>query len=572
MNRFHKFIFNISNGVKLSPLMLCFVLFSPAIVASAAENLPQALRRAQYLLNGTMPTDQEIASSTTSLDAYRRAVDGFLSHSNFYDVMLRYHERLYGVGLHNEYLEELQLDSIDQHTNKIASISCERTRGSNIRFRCGWSSDSGRKKTGGCSQAQEVPAHAFWYPGVTAWVCPSVLTTCGGNLSRCFIRYFDENAAKSSELGATEIFDSSVAIVKALSRQPAGIAAALVVAGYPYTKVLEPGLTAVDGAIAHLYRQNQHFDLAKMSIPERVLSIVNGVNLNHTHYQLVYTGADGNAVDHGGVLSSFGWLRRYEKNRSRANQLYQRLLCRQFSSELPRVFPQDPGNLRTTPGCMGCHSTLDPLADFFKFWGEGGGLYTDHGALEASSFAGKSGSTVADLANIIRGDNAFSTCAVEKAWTWLMGREFYHDEADLRQAFTSYFVTTNFNFKELVYAISTHPAFVQGTRGDAVVGDPLAEPPLGEEPGGNEARPCTTTVNFATDIQPKISLCTSCHSQGNAGGRVDLSSQAQWALLGNTAVSLMASGSMPPGQAGPPLIGSVYDLKELVRCWKEQNP
>ncbi|MCX6124296.1 MAG: DUF1585 domain-containing protein, partial [Proteobacteria bacterium] len=406
----------------------------------------------------------------------------------------------------------------------------------------------------------------------TAWVCPSVLATCGSNLSRCFIKYFDENAAKSSELGATEIFDSSIAIVKSLSRQPAGIAAAVVVAGFPYTKILEPGLTAVDGAMAHLYRQKQHFDLTKMSIPSRVTEIVNKINLNHTRFQLVYTSGAGSNYDQAGILSSFGWLRRYEKNRTRANQLYQRLLCRQFTSELPKVFPQDPGNLRTTPGCMGCHSTLDPLSDFFTVWGEGGALYQGRGAAVDSTFAGKSGTTVADLANIIRSDNAFGTCAVEKAWTWLMGREFYHGEADLRAAFTSYFATTNYNFKELVYAISTHPAFTEGKRGDAVVTDPLTQPPLGEPPGGAAARPCSTAISYTADIQPKISMCTSCHSADNTTGRSDLTTQAKWATYGSTAVGLMASGNMPPGQAGPPLIGSVYDLKELVRCWKEQNP
>ena len=537
----------------------------------AGADFEAALRRAEYLLNGTMPTDAELAASAGSEANYRTAVDSYLNNAKFYDVMVRYHERVYGVGLKDEYLDELKLDNIDGHANKIATVNCERTTGDNVRYRCGWASDSGKDRTGGCSPAQELPARAFWYTGVVAWACPSVFATCGSDLSRCFIKYNNQNEAKSSEFGATEIFDSSVAIVKSLSRQSAGLAAAVVISGYPYTKVLEPGLTAIDGAVAHLYRQVQHFDLGKMSIPGRVLDIANATNLAHTHYQLVYTGS-ANAYEQGGVLSSFGWLRRYEKNRSRANQLYQRLLCRQFTAQLPRVFPQDPGNLRTTPGCMGCHSTLDPLADFFKVWGEGGGLYDGHGATVTSSFGGKDGTNLSDLANIIRGDNAFGTCTVEKAWNWMMGRDFYHGEADLRAALTSYFVTTNYNFKELVYAIATHPAFVEATRSDAVVGDPLEEPPLGQPPGGEVNRPCTTTINFTTDIQPSLTQCTTCHSAGNTANIPALDTQAQWKLWRGQAVSMMASGNMPPGQAGPPLLGAVYDLKEKVRCWTEQNP
>jgi hypothetical protein len=212
------------------------------------------------------------------------------------------------------------------------------------------------------------------------------------------------------------------------------------------------------------------------------------------------------------------------------------------------------------------------LADFFAVWGEGGALYDGHGAAIDTTFAGKSGSSLADLANIIRDDNAFGTCAVDKAWTWLMGRQFYMEEAALRAAFTNYFVTTNYNFKELVYSIATHPAFLEGTRSDALVGDALTAPPLGQPPGGETAAKCATTINYTTDIVPKITQCTGCHSTGNASGLTALDSQAQWALNGKTAVGLMASGTMPPGQAGPPLIGSVFDLKEAVRCWKEQNP
>jgi hypothetical protein len=146
-----------------------------------------------------------------------------------------------------------------------------------------------------------------------------------------------------------------------------------------------------------------------------------------------------------------------------------------------------------------------------------------------------------------------------------MGREFYHDEADLRAALTSYFVSTNYNFKELVYAMATHPAFMEGSRADATVGDPLDQPPLGEPPGGEAARPCGT-ISYAADIQPSINKCTGCHGAGN-GARAELATQSDWLSWKNQAVNMMASGNMPPGQSGPPLSGTIYDFKENVRCW-----
>lgn len=519
------------------------------------------------MLNATRPTDEQFAAASGTDTAYRTAVRNFVEAPGFYDAMMRYHERLFGTGLPTDYLDELQNDDIDNKTNKFAQITCNRSDGADQRFRCYWSSRDDGSKTGSCPPSWEQPATVFWYKGLVAWACPSVIRACGSDLSRCFIQYHNEAEALNAELGTTEIFDSRFAVVKSLSKQSAGIATAVVVANYPYTKILEPGLTAVDGAIAHFYRQTHHFDLAKLNTSQALIDTVNRVSLTDTKFRLVNTGE---SYEQAGVLSTFGWLRRYEKNRTRANQLYERLLCRKFTSELPRVFPQDPGNLRETPGCMGCHATLDPLADFFLSWGEGGDLYTGQKTSTTTSFGGQTGSYVSDLANIIRNDNAFGTCQVENAWEWLMGRGFYRDEADLRAALTNYFVTTNFSFRELIYAIATHPAFIEGARADAVVGDPLEQPPLGEPPGGNSDQPCESTIDFTADIQPKLGQCTNCHAPGTA--RQDLSTEAQWQTWGRQAVSMMASGNMPPGQAGPPHIGAVYDLKEAVRCWVEQNP
>jgi hypothetical protein len=540
--------------------LAAFVLKGGSV--SAEANYYRALKRAQYLLSNTIPDDTQLAMYGGSETNYRLAVRSYLDSENFYDAMLRYHERLFGTGLQQDYLDELMRDEIDNKENKFAAITCERSD----RFRCFWTSREDDSKVSTCPQSEERAASVFWYPGVVAWVCPTVLRACGSDLSRCFIEYSNADEAANAELGATEIFDSRFAVVKSLAKQSAGLATAVVIANYPYTKILEPGLTAVDGAIAHFYRQTHHFDLAKLNPPQSLIDTMNNIALTDTRFRLVNTG---NAYEQAGVLTTFGWLRRYEKNRTRANQTYERLLCRKFTSELPRVFPQDPGNLRETPGCSGCHATLDPLADFFSAWGEGGNLYLGQGDAVFTTFGGQGGSYVADLANIIRSDNAFSTCQVENAWHFLMGRKFYADEADLRASLTAYFVATNYSFKELLYAIATHPGFVDASRTDALVGDPLEQPPLGEPPGGNTERPCDTEIVFDEHIAPTLSLCTNCHRAGTS--RQDLSTEAQWEEWAAQAVNMMASGSMPPGQAGPPQIGPVYDMKENVRCWLEQR-
>ncbi len=547
---------------------LLLVVLSTFATASFGEaDLKRALKRTQYLLNQTTPTDDQYSAWTSTTAAYNEAVRQFIEHPNFYETSMRYHERLFGTGLPADYLDELRNDNIDNKQNKFARITCSRPSNGD-RFRCFWSSKEQGASVGSCPQSWEQAVSVFWYPGIVAWVCPTVVQACGSDLSRCFIEYDNQAEAMNAELGTTEIFDSRFSVVKSLSKQSAGLATAVVVANYPYTKILEPGLSAVDGAIAHFMRQSHHFDLTKLNLPPALKEAVDDMSLTDTKFRLINTG---NTYEQAGVLSTFGWLRRYEKNRTRANQVYERLLCRKFTSELPRVFPQDPGNLRETPGCSGCHSTLDPLADFFQTWGEGGELYTGQKTSVTTTFGGQSGAYLSDLANIIRNDNAFSTCTVENVWKWLMGRAFYRDEADLRAALTSYFVTTGYSFKELVYAVATHPGYIEGTREDALVGDPLEQPPLGEPPGGNTEQPCDTTIVFATHIQPKIAQCTNCHSSG-ATSRQDLTTEAQWLQWGRQAVNMMASGNMPPGLAGPPSIGPVHELKEAVRCWVEQQP
>jgi hypothetical protein len=533
--------------------MLCDPIFADA-------DLNFALRRAQYLLGGSFPSDEDFSRSADKIDDYRKAVREFIDHDRFYDVLLRYHERVFGVGLPTQYMFELLRDEIDGKQNKFANITCERTTSDNARFRCFWTSQD---RGPSCPAAQEEAASVFWYPGIVAWVCPTVIKTCGADLSRCFISFNDPDVAKNSELGTTETFDSRFAVIKSLSRQSAGLATAVAVDNLPYTYILEPGLTAVDGAIAHFYRQPHHFKIDQLNLPPDILDSVNKMHLTDTKFKLLKS--TGPSLNSGGILTTFGWLRRYDKNRTRANQLYERLLCRKFTSELPKVFPQDPGNLRKTPGCNGCHATLDPLADFFLTWGQEGALYSNQRKPTLTSFNGREGSYVSDLANIIREDQAFATCTVQHVWEWLMGRQFYADEDTLRAKLTDYFINTTYSFKELVYAVATHPAFVEASRSDGVVTDPLEEPPLGQLPGEVEA-PCEDTIDYSTDIAPKIGICTTCHNSSSTS-RQDLSTEADWTEWGSQAVNMMRSGQMPPGQSG----NQVNALKEAVRCWIEQN-
>jgi hypothetical protein len=556
--------------LRLLALLLLLASLLTATSSAWAQNPDYArgLKRASYLLSGKVPTDADFGQGAGSREAYLATVRRFVDSPDLYESLLRYHQRIFGIGLPTNYLEELERDDIDGKAKKFARILCGRTASDN-RYRCSWSDGESRSTSDRalCPASWEEPVTAFWRPGLAVWVCPSLARTCGSDLSRCFIQHNNEDEARNSELGTSEVYDSRFTIVKSLSLQAAGIATAVSMENYPYTMIVEPGVSAVDGAIANFYRQTSQFDLKRLNLSTELATQLADTKLDSTRFQLVYTG---NSYEQAGVLTAFGYLRRFEKNRTRANNLYERLLCRKFTAELPRVFPSDPGNLRETPGCQGCHATLDPLADFFAAWGEGNNLYNTPGQPIQTTFGGKSGTHLSDLARIIQSDRAFATCTVQNAWEWLMGRAFYQDEQELRTTFTDYFIATRYSFKELIYALATHPAFVNASRGDATVTDPLTEPPLGEAPDAASEPECSSTPpTFAADIQPRIAQCTSCHGTGSV--RQPLVTEQDWRTLGSVAVGVMRSGNMPPGQSGPPRLGPVWELKEAVRCWLESQ-
>lgn len=537
-------------------ILLTLFLITTALLTQdikAKENIPMGMRRGSYLLNFTFPTDEEY-SKVKSKDDYYQYIRSLLDSDKIYDSLLRYHVRLLGIGLNQDVIKELYSDSIDGKSSKIAKLKCSQTQG---KIQCDWVDN-----TGTCSQKQ--PTVPFWYEKVSVWVCPSVTSICGSDLKKCFIQWSNPLEAKEIEFGASEIYDSQVAIIRSLSRQAAGIATALIQENYPYTQILHPQVTAIDAPIVNLIHQPHHFDFEKLHIPNELKSQVEKEEDIPLKFKLVIMDQ---RPEQGGILSTIGGLRRFEKNRSRANWIYNKLLCRKFTDSLPVVFPQDPGNLQTTPGCMGCHATLDPLSYFFSTWGEGANLYGDNQSTRDSTFIGKTGQGLTDLSQIIKDEEGFATCTVQNVWEWMMGRGFELKEASLRDILKDYFISTRYNFKELIYAIATHPNFFVDERSDGLVGQPLESPALGKVPTQTLA-PCPTGITFSKDIQSKITLCTACHNSSQSA-RQPLETEAQWRDLRSTIIPIMSSGSMPPGQLGPPVAGSgsVFDLKEAVRCW-----
>ncbi len=152
-----------------------------------------------------------------------------------------------------------------------------------------------------------------------------------------------------------------------------------------------------------------------------------------------------------GVLSTNGMWWRYQStasnaNRKRANATSRILLCHDYLTR-PIDFDRNVNLLdeeavaeavRTNPGCVNCHVSLDPLAAyFFGFWTfqpTASEVASYHPAREryweqvlgegvSPAYYGDPGSSLADLGLSIAADHRFPECMVEHVTELLLRRE-----------------------------------------------------------------------------------------------------------------------------------------------------
>jgi hypothetical protein len=187
-----------------------------------------------------------------------------------------------------------------------------------------------------------------------------------------------------------------------------------------------------------------------------------------------------------GVLSTNGMWWRYGStssnlNRKRANQLSRILLCDDYLSR-PIEFDRDINLLdseaiedaiNTDPGCVSCHVSLDPIGSYlFGFW------YTDdqsaadsavyHPERElrwqttsgvAPGYFGQTGGNLEQLGHHIAGDPRFVQCAVEQAFSQLMGRQPALHDSDALTLHRERFLNGDLTLRALFRSIITHPRY-----------------------------------------------------------------------------------------------------------------
>ena len=277
--------------------------------------------------------------------------------------------------------------------------------------------------------------------------------------------------------------DDDVGFTRSVGEEPLRLLAQIAVEDAPYTDLVTVDWTMADERLA----------------PAWPLDYPDGA----TGWQKVhYTDGRPSA----GVLSTNAMWWRYgstesNANRKRANAVSRVLLCNDYLSrpiEFERTVDLLDSDavldaLGSDPACVGCHSTLDPLASyFFGFY-----YYDDLSVDELSvyhperealwsaltdiapSYYGVPGYNLADLGEQIAADPRYVSCAVETAFELLLRREATVDDVDTLTAHREAFLSGGLTLRALYRSLFRDPLYRAAPSDDVgAVATKLAPPAL----------------------------------------------------------------------------------------------
>jgi len=494
------------------------------------------LKRLSLDLRGTTPTWEEYAALETAVGVTEAQIAELLDSDGFLDVMVDYHRDLLWTNVSNfQYIQfpwDLTRVTVGPSGESQSVLYLYRKgayfRGApgtseNERIPCGhWPATfdaTGMPEVtceadGTCREGW-VWVEPFWDPANPVKVCAfdamenrygeggvdcstpaSRLETtcgCGPNLAFCDAR----DGAMNVELE----------IGQALSEQLLQVVRHVIAEDRPYSEVLTTRLTYVNGPIVH-YLKNQ---LSLASIIDVKPSPVDDIFLpdipfNDYSWYPVLLGDE-----HSGILTSYGFLLRFQTNRSRVNRFYNAFLDSFFDASRSTGTAgcvQEGADLTKRCYCQNCHLAVEPWAAYWARWKQQGAGYlnpTDFpifdSACEQCARTGVGScptycrneyviETVpadrepylgylrgyeflkpTDMLNTEAGprlwvertlqDGTLARGIVSKMWKQFMQRPFDDTKADndTRDALFATFVGSNYNLKVLVQAIVTHPAY-----------------------------------------------------------------------------------------------------------------
>jgi hypothetical protein len=380
------------------------------------------LRRLSLDLRGWAPSYTEQQAQTGTADVAASTVDGFLGTEDFVKVMRHYHEELLWPNLDAADVDPLQNKLFPVQLSATTTVYMSVLRAIFLRSitqqfpTCRdapleYNADGSLKVyplvdgTGQTVAMQEgwVEVEPYWAPGTTVKVCgfdaqatptgamctpaliaqsPYMAQICGqfsGYATALNIPFTGAPVACDSNLaylsgdcgcGPNLKLCTTDAVAKQLRQslidQQMRLIEDVVRSDAPYTDVLLRRRVSVNGPIAHYltYQSRESFDLFgevddTSPIPPQLTYLD-----TDTWVDVDRTGR------HAGVLTTPGYLLKYQSNRGRAHRYYEAFECSDFIPAGPLPSPLDACSQHTDLtqrcGCNACHAQLEPMA---AHWG-----------------------------------------------------------------------------------------------------------------------------------------------------------------------------------------------------------
>jgi hypothetical protein len=273
----------------------------------------------------------------------------------------------------------------------------------------------------------------------------------------------------------------------------------------PYHDILRTKAMDVNGPIAHYFTYQSRLNFDLYGDPDPTSPIPAGLKFTDVSTWMPVT----RTGKHSGILTTPGYLLRFQSNRARAHRFYEAFDCAAFIPNGPLPAPSEPcskhEDLTKRCGCNACHSTLEPMSSHWGRFAEYGISPIDEtqypemfGGACAQPFSSLAQAfrcfrfykltavgeevpfqydlnayvfrTPDQIVNIEQGpihlaqqtidSGAFSSCTAQKLWSYFMRRQPTSDEQlNVIPTLVQTYESNNFNLRKLVNAIVTHPAY-----------------------------------------------------------------------------------------------------------------
>lgn len=411
----------VGHGVPIGALLIMAVLAVPA--TAGAQDAPGSvamdrakavsldkysyLKRASLDLTGEVPSWEQLAALEGEQDVPEAVLDAMLASDGFLEVMEDYHRNLLWANVSNfQYIQfpwDLSRTAVgpqdDRHTVAYMRRRAVYYRGAegdgeNDLIPCGhWPAtfdENGRPEvtcdpeTGRCLEGWVWVDDPYWAPGDSVKVCAFDAhdadygengTFCGGFGSRreptcgCGenLRYCDW------PFDGTNV---QAMVGRALTQQLLEIVRWVIKSDLPYHEMLTTRISFVNGPLVHYYKHQiqlaSQLDLQPAPVEPLFLP---DIPFDDERFVQVLRGPE-----HSGILTSYGFLLRFQTNRGRVNRFYDAFLDSYFDAG--RGLPTDDctnvgADLTNRCYCQNCHIAVEPWAAHWARWKEQGGGYLE---------------------------------------------------------------------------------------------------------------------------------------------------------------------------------------------------